>query len=518
MNDSLPQVTSSRRGKTPLIVLALIAGTVFGFAVASDFQVVMPSIAAVQDDGEVVGSPSTAQRVEADAVRAIGSFADLAEVTLPAVATIRSTTIRQTSSRDGVPEDFFQRFFRSPDGQRDPRYRFQQPPPDQRDDGSGSGFVVSPDGWIVTNNHVIDEATRVVVFLGDREYEAEVRGQDPETDLALLKVDAAESLPYLALGDSRGLRAGDWVMAIGSPLGYGSSVTVGVVSAKGRSIGITGPDSSFENFIQTDAAINRGNSGGPLVNTAGEVVGISTAMNYGAENIGFAVPVDTLKQILPQLRDHGRVRRGYLGVNITDLDYRDMEAWGLDSTDGALVTNVRDATPAEKAGIENGDIILRVDEHLVESNRDLIDYVSSKAPGDKVRVQVFRDGKKVEKTVLLEEREPIGEVVELTEADDPDAMEWLGVQLQDLDRDTRRELELDESIDGVLVTQVAPTSPLYEERVQPYDVITEVDGQAVSSAADFEALVEQAPSGKLLRLYVQSVRANTGYFAIVRVP
>ncbi|MEM6705622.1 MAG: trypsin-like peptidase domain-containing protein, partial [Acidobacteriota bacterium] len=396
MIDRISSASSSRRGRTPLIVLALIAGTVFGFAVASDFQTVRPSIAATQDDGEVVGAAATAQRVEADAVRAIGSFADLAEAALPAVATIRATTIRQTSSRDGVPEDFFQRFFRSPDGQRDPRFRFQQPPPDQRDDGSGSGFVVSPDGWVVTNNHVIDEATKVVVLLGEREYEAEVRGQDPETDLALLKVDAGTPLPYLALGDSRGLRAGDWVMAIGSPLGYGSSVTVGVVSAKGRSIGITGPDSSFENFIQTDAAINRGNSGGPLVNTAGEVVGISTAMNYGAENIGFAVPVDTLKQILPQLRDDGRVRRGYLGVNIRDLQYRDMEAFGVESTDGALVTIVRNGTPAEKAGLEPGDIIVRVDEHEVERNRDLIDYVSGKAPGDKVRVEVWRDRVKVE--------------------------------------------------------------------------------------------------------------------------
>ncbi|MEM6705137.1 MAG: PDZ domain-containing protein, partial [Acidobacteriota bacterium] len=238
----------------------------------------------------------------------------------------------------------------------------------------------------------------------------------------------------------------------------------------------------------------------------------------GAENIGFAVPVDTLKQILPQLRDDGRVRRGYLGVNIRDLQYRDMEAFGVESTDGALVTNVRNGTPAEKAGLEPGDIIVRVDEHKVERNRDLIDYVSGKAPGDKVRVEVWRDRVKVEKTVLLEEREPISEVAELTEVTEPDAMEWLGLQLQDLDRETRNELELDDSIEGVLVTQVAPSSPLYEERVQPYDVITEVDGEAVRSAADFEAVVEGAPSGKLLRLYVQSVRANTGYFAIVRVP
>ena len=520
MNSSPTSRTSPLHRKTPVLIVVLIAGVALGVLVASDLDLTAESVAeSVAELNPEIGSAATAQRVEANANNTVASFADLAEVTLPAVATIRATTIRQTgaSGSDSVNQDFFRRFFRGPDGQPQPGApNIGAPPRDQRDDGTGSGFVVSPDGWVVTNNHVIDEATRVVVRLGEREYDATIHGQDPATDLALLKIDADGPLPYLSLGDSQALRVGEWVMAIGSPLSYGASVTVGIVSAKGRSIGIN--DSSFENYIQTDAAINRGNSGGPLVNTAGEVIGISTAMNYGAENIGFAVPVDTLKGILPQLRDEGVVRRGYLGVRIRDLQFRDMEAFGLDSTDGALISAVPKGTPADKAGLDKGDIIVRVDDYDVENNRDLIDYVSSKTPGDRVNVEVIRNGKKVDKEILLEERESIGEIAEISVPEEPDAMEWLGVQLQDIDGDSRRQLELDDDVQGVLVTQVAPTSPLYEERVQPYDIITEVNGQPVSSATDFEEVVSSAKSGKLLRLYLESARADTGYFAIVRVP
>ncbi len=206
--------------------------------------------------------------------------------------------------------------------------------------------MVSADGYVVTNNHVIDGASKIRVRLNERIYDAELKGADPATDLAVLKIDPkGATLSYLPLGDSDRLRVGDYVMAIGNPLLLDHTVTVGVVSAKGRSIGLS-QDASFENFIQTDAAINRGNSGGPLVNLRGEVIGIATAMNWGAENIGFAVPVNTLKSVLPQLRDKGRVTRGYLGINIQNLDYDRAQAFGLEQAGGALVTRVVDGSPA----------------------------------------------------------------------------------------------------------------------------------------------------------------------------
>ena len=235
----------------------------------------------------------------------------------------------------------------------------------------------------------------------DRDYKAEVKGTDAATDLALLKIDAGSSLPYLNLGDSDRLRVGDWVMVIGSPLALDHTVTVGVVSAKGRALGIS--DVSFENFIQTDAAINFGNSGGPLVNLKGEVVGIATAINYGAENIGFAVPVSTLEQVLPQLEQKGKVSRGYLGIQIRNLDFEHAQAFGLQSTDGALVESVEKG-PAKEAGIDHGDVIVGVDEHQVAKTRDLIDFVAGKPPGTTVTLDVIRNGKHLKKQVKLSER------------------------------------------------------------------------------------------------------------------
>ena len=415
-------------------------------------------------------------------------------------------------------EDPFQRFFR--------RQGFDQRdlPEEFRQDGAGSGFVIAPEGWIVTNYHVVEDATTVQVMLGGREYDAEVRGTDPSTDLALLKIDAGEELKYLALGDSESLRVGDWVMAIGSPQELESTVTVGIVSALGRSgLRLPGQDtSSFQNFIQTDAAINRGNSGGPLVNTSGEVIGISTAMSFGAENIGFAVPVDTLERILPQLRSEGRVRRGYLGVNIDNLDYRKMQAFGAESTDGALIQRVEPDTPASEAGLEAGDIILRVDEHNVKTTRDLIDYVSSKTPGSKVELEVLRNRRTLSKTVTLKERD-LDQTAEIDiEEPEQSELEWLGIEYTDLSRDWRERLNIrrGSNIEGVLVLNVAPSSPLYEEGVGRYTIISEVNGNPVTSAREFERAVSGFSSGDFLRLYVQ-VPTQAGFasrFAIVEVP
>ncbi|MEO1370255.1 MAG: PDZ domain-containing protein, partial [Acidobacteriota bacterium] len=321
---------------------------------------------------------------------------------------------------------------------------------------------------------------------------------------------------------SEKVRVGDWVMAIGSPLQLNNSVSVGVVSAMGRSINIT-PDASLENFIQTDAAINFGNSGGPLVDLRGRVIGVATAINFGAENIGFAVPSSTLESILPQLKDSGVVRRGYLGVTITDLGFEEAEAFGFDSTDGALVTQVLPESPAGQAGIRHGDIITRVDDRDVASNRDLIDYVASKPPKTKVRVKIFRAGDMIDATVTLGERPGVGEaapeVVEETEG----SIEWLGLQYQDISPSVRENHSIPSSVDGVWVTSVRPDSPLFDKNVRPGDVIVDVNGELIDGVEAFETAVEGVPSGKFLRFYVSRVDPRTGevaasFFAVIRVP
>ncbi|HVS65140.1 MAG TPA: trypsin-like peptidase domain-containing protein [Thermoanaerobaculia bacterium] len=499
------------RGRGVVTLLLVLGAVVFGMVVAGSLNLSMPAL----------GSPATApanlpsgedgpQRL-AGAPAAIPSFADLAEVVTPAVVQVLSTTIEEAS--DELPQDIFDFFRQRPPGRDGEPREFRQ-------DGGGSGFIVSPDGWIVTNNHVVDGATTVRVRLAEREYEAAVRGVDDLTDIALLKVELDRPLPYLELGDSSSLRVGEWVMVIGSPLALESSVTVGVVSAKGRALVGLNADNSFDNFIQTDAAINRGNSGGPLVNTQGEVIGIATAMNFGAENIGFAIPVDTLRHVLPQLRDEGRVQRGYLGVAIENLDYQDAQAWGLESTNGALVNSVTEGTPAAKAGLQPGDIILEVGDHEVERTRDLIDEVSSYRPGTELDLELWRNGKRVSKTVTLEERTPTVADVPEPEETGEESFEWLGIEVEDITEELRRSVRLPRDLQGVLISDVHASSPLYDEGVRPGFVISDVNGAKIGSVADLEAELEQFESGDYVRLYVQ-IPAPTGLvsrFAIVRVP
>ncbi|MEM9553368.1 MAG: Do family serine endopeptidase [Acidobacteriota bacterium] len=498
---------NASRGRRSLTLALVVGAVVFGMVLAGGIDLVPSSLA---DSG---GEPVRVTPAEGG----LPNFAGLAEAVSPAVVSIEATKIEE---RGAAPSDPFEFFF----GPRRRGPNQQQPeaePEQRRSDSSGSGFVISADGYIVTNHHVIEDATELTVLLGDREYVAEVKGDDPATDLALLKVEPAEPLVYLELADSDAVRVGDWLMAIGSPLRLQNSVSVGVVSAKGRSINIT-QDASLENFIQTDAAINFGNSGGPLVDLQGRVIGIATAINFGAENIGFAVPVNTLKTILPQLRSTGVVRRGYLGVNIDDLDFDMAQAFGRDTTDGALVTQVLAESPAEDAGLKHGDIIVQVDDKAVRTNRDLIDYVAAQPPGASVEVRVYRNGDMVTRTVTLGER-PGGEAPEI-EAD-PEVeseIEWLGIQFQQLDDRVRSTHEIPESVDGVWVTLVEPTSPLYDQGVRPGDIISEVNGQSVGSSEDLETLLSEVESGGFLRFYISRFNPRTGtgqsYFAIIRKP
>jgi serine protease Do len=503
--------TPKRNLATFLLVLGAV---VFGMVLAGGLELTVPSSAQSQ-----AAKLSATQMASGNQVISLPSFADLAEAVDPAVVSIQASSISdQPRGRQGQGQgvDPFEFFF----GPRD-RDRRGQPPQQQpeefRSDSGGSGFVISADGLVVTNYHVIQDATDVKVHLGDRDYPAEVKGTDPATDIALLKIDAGRELRYLDLGDSERLRVGDWVMVIGSPLNLDKTVTTGVVSAKGRSLGIS--NVSFENFIQTDAAINFGNSGGPLVNLRGEVIGIATAINWGAENIGFAVPVNTLKQILPQLREKGRVSRGYLGVQIGNLDYQMAQAFGLETTDGALVQSVQEGTPAERAGLQHGDVILAVDGRPIENTRELINYVSAQGPEATVTLDVLRDGKRVEKRVKLSER-PLDEAAApVEEPEDRGGIDWLGLRYQDLTDNLRQMHELPGGVQGVLITQVSPRSPLYEQNVRPGAIITEVNGRKVGSTEEFENLVREVEQGAYLRFYIRQIGAQGAqFFVVVRKP
>jgi len=512
MGEKLTMTTGRSRQIVSFTMLA--AAVLFGVVLAGSLDLTPSGAAApAPPAGEAVSAPAS--------LTGLPSFADLAEKVLPSVVSIDAQTIERGDARGrgqrGMPQNPFEFFF-GPPQQEQPN----DEPREFRSDAGGSGFVISADGYVVTNNHVIEGATKIRVRLDERYYDAELVGADPATDLALLKIDAGKSLEFLQLGDSDALRVGDYVMAIGNPLLLDHTVTVGVVSAKGRSIGLT-RDVSFENFIQTDAAINRGNSGGPLVNLRGEVVGIATAMNWGAENIGFAVPVSTLRGVLPQLREKGHVERGYLGVNITNLDYDRAQAFGLDQPEGALVTSVSDDSPASAAGLKHGDIIVGVDDQKVGETRDLIDYVASQAPGTKVKLRILRDGKTMTKEAELGERQLPGDTEPAAIEERDSGIDWLGVEYQNVTPGYRQSHGLPDDLEGILIREVAPSSPLYDEGVTPGDLITEVNGRPIDGIQAFESAVGGVESGGYLRFYVRRFDPRgrgdgVGFFAIVRVP
>jgi serine protease Do len=509
---------------------------------AGGLGMTMPGMTQTTD--RALSATRTAETTAPAISHGLPSFADLAEAVDPAIVSIQASTIEKAPRGRGGRRiqgiDPFEFFFgprgrgdrggdrqggpgsdddAGPGGPGGPGGAVQ--PEDYRSEAGGSGFVISRDGLIVTNNHVIEGASEVKVRLGDRDYTAQVKGADKATDLALLKINAGNGLKYLELGDSDRARVGDWVMVVGNPLNLNKTVTTGVISAKGRALGIN--DVSFENFLQTDAAINFGNSGGPLVNLQGQVVGIASAINYGAENIGFAVPVNTLKEILPQLRDKGRVTRGYLGINIQNIDWPHAQAFGLSSTDGALVGDVVAGTPAAEAGVEHGDVITAVDGRHVKTTRDLIDYVSAKGPGATVTLSVLRSGKALDRRVKLGERPGLNEQASNGERQDRNSgINWLGLQYEDITSNVRSSYNLPNNVSGVMVTGVSPTSPLYEQAVRPGNIITEVNGQAVHNAADFEHVVSAAKSKSYLRLYTlrfgRRGESLPPFFAVVQVP
>ena len=371
--------------------------------------------------------------------------------------------------------------------------------------GIGSGFVISRDGYILTNNHVVEEADQIKVKLSNgNEYKGKVVGRDPKTDLALLKIEEASDLHPLNLGNSEELKVGNWVVAVGSPFGLEQTVTAGIVSAKGRVIG-SGP---YDNFIQTDASINPGNSGGPLINMKGEVVGINTAIVAQGQGIGFAIPINMAKDIAGQLQNKGHVTRGWLGVTIQEVTPDLAKSFGLKENKGALVAQVNPGSPAEKAGIEQGDIILEFDGKKISEANDLPRIVASTPVGKMVALKLSQ-GRQSHGSLLESWRN--GREEEIT-AKASSSHQSLGITVQNLTPEIAQGLGLKKS-GGVVVAQVEPGSPADEGGLQEGDVIREVNRKPVKNTEDFMQKLEKAKDQNTVLLFIQ--RGDHKLFAAV---
>ncbi|MEZ5464366.1 MAG: DegQ family serine endoprotease [Lysobacteraceae bacterium] len=444
-------------------------------------------------------------------------FVSLVDKVSPAVVNIEATRTAEAAMRqrgqqqpdeEEIPE-IFRRFFGQPGS---PGFRMPQP----RDRTSmGSGFIISADGYVLTNHHVIDGADEVVVRLADRrELDAEVVGSDARSDVAVLKVKGS-GLPTVDLGDSRTLKPGQWVVAIGSPFGFDHSVTAGIVSAVGRASRMQ--DQQYVPFIQTDVPINRGNSGGPLFNTDGQVVGINSQIfsnTGGFMGVSFSIPIEVAMNSADQLKTKGRVSRGQIGVNIQDVDRDQAEALGLARPGGALVFGIVDGSAGEKAGLQVQDVILEFNGHEIARASDLPPLVGNTAPGSKVQLKVFRDGKPRNVTLTL------GELQDDATADDSGDDEGdkgdavLGLGIEALTADQRDELGLDDG-EGVLITDVI-SSAARRADLQPGDVIQMIGKVRVGTVAGFKAEAAKATPGKPLMLLIR--RGEASFFTAITPP
>jgi serine protease Do len=398
-------------------------------------------------------------------------------------------------------KEFFDEFF----GGRSPREFHQRNPHDFKQKGLGTGFIIDKDGFIVTNNHVVQDADQITVVLNDeREFDAEIVGRDPHTDLALIKIDADKDLPTARMGSSEKLQVGEWVAAIGSPFGLEQTVTAGIVSAKGRVIG-SGP---YDDFIQTDASINPGNSGGPLINMNGEVVGINTAIIAGGQGIGFAIPIDLATGVIKQLKADGEVTRGWLGITIQDLKADLAEYYGVNDKTGVLVANVIPGDPADEAGIKPHDIILKVNGEKVETSRDLTAKSAKLTVGEKAKVTVLRDGKEKTLTVKVDKR-PL--TLAAADAPQPKKETEYGFQVADLTPEMARRFNMEENR-GVVVVGVNANSKADKAGIQKGDLILEVNRQDVESVSEFKKRIRNDKGANGIDLLVK--RLQTGYVVI----
>lgn len=477
-----------------IVLAGVVAGGVLGtWAARNGYPIftsgfVTPAFAGSNN----VAQPGPAPRILPD------SFAPVIQPDLPGVVTVFTTSVvkRNYSASPFFNDPFFRQFFGNQFGQAVP----------QKEYALGSGFVVRSDGIILTNYHVVQGATDVhVTFENQTRYKAKILGTDPQTDLAVLKIEATD-LTALPLGDSNQMRVGDIVFAIGDPLNIGKTVTMGIVSAKGRTqVEPTGP-LSIQNFIQTDAAINHGNSGGPLINTMGQVIGVDTAIategGQGNIGIGFAIPINLAKYVFNQIVAHGKVSRGQLGVTVQGWTTPELaKQFGLPKPEGALISSVAPGSPAEKAGLKQGDVILKFNGDSVKDNNDLVMKVTETPPGTTVHLEVFRNGRTLPIDVTLEERPTsLSANAQTPSAPTPSTSALAGVEVQTLTPEIANQLNLAAGTTGVVVAQIDPNSVAAGAGLQRGDVIQEVNHHHVANLAEYNQAVQAAGSNTVLLL------------------
>jgi serine protease Do len=496
-------VRRSIQVKNSIAILAgvciLVAGTALGLAVT---VLAGHPLAGSSHMVPIYVSQAKGAGSNANALGNSMGFAPLFKPALPAVVAIASSRIVKVPQTPLFNDPFFQQFFGG---------QFPRAPQQQRERGLGSGVIVSPDGYILTNNHVIDKATDIKVMLPDkREFPGKVVGADPKTDIAVVKI-AATGLPTIAFGDSSKLEVGDYAFAIGNPFGVGETATMGIISATGRN-GLDIED--YEDFIQTDAAINPGNSGGALLNARGELIGINTAIlsggSGGNQGIGFAIPINMAKYVMDQILKHGKVVRGYIGVGVQEVTPDLAKAFNVPPEKGALVGSVVEGSPGDKAGLKRGDIITELNGQPVTGNNDLRLKVGAMTPGTVIHLKVDRNGKPEDVNVTLGEA-PTGKVGNGGEgAVENSPMQ--GVQVDQLSDDVRQQLGLGPNVQGVVVTSVPEGSPAAEAGLQRGDVIQQVNRKPVNSVDDYEGLIREA--GKQSLVLLVNRRGTTTFIVV----
>ena len=485
-----------RRGTA---ILALLVASIGGGLVASY---------AAHGNGAAPVFVTTAQAASAEALPQTMTFAPLVKRAAPAVVQISSTKVikaeaqgrnRGQGQNPMLDDPFFRRFFgdQNPFGQQR----------DRRESGLGSGVIVSPNGYILTNNHVVEGATTVKVLLSDhREFTAKIVGTDPQSDVAVIKIEAKNDLPVLPLSDSSKAEVGDICLAIGNPFGIGQTVTMGIISATSRNLG--GAIENYEDFIQTDAAINPGNSGGALINARGELIGINTAILSGSganAGVGFAIPINMARNVMDQIMKSGKVTRGYMGAMLQNVDPNLAKAFGLPAgSGGAAIASVDAGTPADKAGLKSGDVVTALNGENVTDMAQLRLKIATFAPGTTVHLRAYRDGKPQEVAVTLAERPADKDLAKGQRGGQGNSNEQgqpsgiTGVSVEDLTPDVSRQLGLDRNVAGVVVTEVDESSAAAEAGIQQGDVITQVNRQPVRSTNDFNRLVKDSKGSTLL--------------------
>ncbi|MEQ9619913.1 MAG: DegQ family serine endoprotease [Deltaproteobacteria bacterium] len=434
------------------------------------------------------------------------SLSPLVKKLSPSVVNISTTSVskgRSFSSESPFPgrendpfNEFFEKFFGD------------IPEREFKGRGLGSGFIFSEDGYVITNNHVVERATDIkVIFENGDSYEAEVIGTDPKTDLALLKIEPKAKLPAVSFGDSDGLEIGDWVLAIGNPFGLGHTVTAGIISAKGRSLGL----GSYDDFLQTDAAINPGNSGGPLFNFNGEVIGVNTAIIAGGQGIGFAIPINMAKDVVAQLRSSGKVVRGWIGVYVQQVTPEIAESIDLDEPRGALVADVTPGGPAEKAGLKRGDVIVEFNGSQIQNMPELPKSVASYAPGTKTKLKVLRNGR--EKTLKIELGELPDEVAQSSSRLKERAVEQnLGLIVQEITPEVQRMFRTELS-EGVIITNVQRGSVAAEAGLQQGDIILEINKKRIANLDNYRKVMDSVSAGQNV-LFLVKRGSSTIYVAL----